>query len=276
MIEENLKGARDSFSKYPGFPNELLELGQPRQALLSVEEDIARDRRILGAEGVPQDVAYSNLGYTLSYRAVALFTSGEQEQGMAQIAEAQQMFSRARSLAQGEKEIRRYNHLLDDSFDKLAAMKALIGDWDGCVHSLRETSDHDTESPSFWAKHPNFDGTTNLGLGLLRDCSWLAEARVTGPDQTATATDTSSSIRSQIDQVRTSGRYSALPEPQVTSSGAADGPPSITIKNDTRYNLTVLCAGPTEHSTQIAAGQTSSVRCPEAPIRWWAGSTRPA
>jgi len=250
-------------------PQILLCLGQPERALLRANEEVSFTRNLMTEEeeskgkcdhcnGI-RPTEYSVLAHALIVRAVALFVTGEQEQAIREVPEAQRVISQWRSIAQFKTNTVAADQALDDSFGRLAAMKALAGDWKGCAQALRETSGDYAESPNRdYYKNPNLDEGAKLGFGLFRDCTWLAEDFATISGQSATAAGTSSSIRSQIDDVVRSGKYSALPRPQVSST-TGGGSPSLTIKNSTRYNLTVLCGGPEERSTRIAAGQTAQV-----------------
>jgi len=203
-------------------------------------------------------------------KAVALFATGEQQQAIAVVSEAQLVLSRAKSKTKQKDEVADLTLDIEQSFMKMAAMRALMSDWRGCLETVREVPESDeplaAEIPDIrlgvWieARILRFsDNRFMVGSSLATDCAALAAKYPSQtPHLTPASQTVSSSILNQIDGVVRTGRYSTLPDPQV-DSGIGNGAPNINIKNDTRYDLTILCAGPSEQSMQIAAGQTSNI-----------------
>jgi len=73
-------------------------------------------------------------------------------------------------------------------------------------------------------------------------------------------------IANQIDEIVKSGRFSALPQAQASTSGGR-GQPGLSIENRTAYELTVLVAGPVERSITVPAGGYENVILPAGNYR---------
>ena len=63
-------------------------------------------------------------------------------------------------------------------------------------------------------------------------------------------------VRSEIDEVIQSGKYSQLPAAEVVSQSDGSGPPQMSVVNNTVYSLTVTFYGSTERSVKVTAGQS--------------------
>lgn len=75
-----------------------------------------------------------------------------------------------------------------------------------------------------------------------------------------------SSISSQIDEIVRSGHYATLPPAEAVPSGVSQQT-SLSIKNQTAYELTVLMAGPVERSLLIPPGGSQAVELPPGTYR---------
>ncbi len=83
---------------------------------------------------------------------------------------------------------------------------------------------------------------------------------------TETISPTSAGVASEIDAVLKSGNYSSLP-PSQPIGVAGFGQPSLSIQNQTAYELTVLMAGAVEKSLVIPAGGSQNVVVPAGTYR---------
>ena len=63
-------------------------------------------------------------------------------------------------------------------------------------------------------------------------------------------------VRSEIDEVIHTGKYSQLPPDEVLSRSDGSRPPHLSILNDTGYTLKVTYYGSTERSVKVVAGQS--------------------
>jgi tetratricopeptide (TPR) repeat protein len=242
----------------------LLELGQRQQALRVADTDLHEQQDLLQKALAAKakcktctslaDPFVTSAAQARLTRATALYANGRQEEAIAEIQAQIKAEGQNRALVQTQEALKSVSpakpakYETDQAYNMLAAIKALAGDWDGCLKALGELSDEDFNSP----RHQSV---------IWKGCRWM-KATDPGSADKPPASNQLSAIRGEIETVVRSGKYRSLPEPRVIADSTASGPASITIKNSSRYNLTVLCAGPAECSTQVAAGQTAEVRLP--------------
>jgi hypothetical protein len=94
-------------------------------------------------------------------------------------------------------------------------------------------------------------------------------APVVSPNNVATAIPSAMrSISNQIDQIVEGGHYTNLPQPPSSGAGRTSrGDSSLSIENQTAFELTVLMSGPVEKSLSINPGGTRTLEVPAGSYR---------
>jgi len=107
------------------------------------------------------------------------------------------------------------------------------------------------------------DHTSPLMI-VLRSKTWNGMPTALPIDSTLPAS--TGTIASQIDEIVRSGSYATLPQARAIAFGVSQQP-SLSIRNQTAYELTVLMAGPVERSLSVPAGASRSVVVPPGTYR---------
>jgi hypothetical protein len=82
-------------------------------------------------------------------------------------------------------------------------------------------------------------------------------------------------IRSEIDEVIQSGRYTELPPAEVVGKSDGSGPSHLSVVNQTAYTITVTYDGATERKITVGAGQSFDLDLPPGAYRVFGRTNNP-